>query len=49
MTEKLQNILKEKDPIKKIGVLGMEYVCIPAAALFADAECFDKVLGFQRI
>jgi UDP-N-acetyl-D-mannosaminuronic acid dehydrogenase len=48
MTEKLQNILKEKGPIKNIGVLGMGYVGIPAAALFADIDGFDKVLGFQR-
>lgn len=26
----------------------MGYVGIPAAVLFADAPCFDKVLGFQR-
>ena len=45
---KLENLLKEKGPIKKIGVLGMGYVGIPAAVLFADAPCFDKVLGFQR-
>jgi UDP-N-acetyl-D-mannosaminuronic acid dehydrogenase len=48
MSEKLQKILKEKGPIKKIGVIGMGYVGIPAAALFADAPCFDHVFGFQR-
>ncbi|MDY0387778.1 MAG: nucleotide sugar dehydrogenase [Methanolobus sp.] len=48
MTEKLENILKEKGPIKNIGVLGMGYVGIPAAALFADSDKFDHVLGFQR-
>lgn len=48
MSEKLQKILKEKGPIKKIGVIGMGYVGIPAAALFADASCFDHVFGFQR-
>ncbi|MDK2940436.1 MAG: UDP-N-acetyl-D-mannosaminuronic acid dehydrogenase [Methanolobus sp.] len=48
MTEKLQKILDERGPIKKIGVLGMGYVGIPAAALFADADKFEKVLGFQR-
>lgn len=48
MSEKLIKILKEKGPIKKIGVIGMGYVGIPAAALFADAPCFDHVLGFQR-
>ena len=45
---KLEKLLKERGPIKKIGVLGMGYVGIPAAVLFADAPCFNKVLGFQR-
>jgi len=45
---KLETLLEERGPIKKIGVLGMGYVGIPAAVLFADAPCFDKVLGFQR-
>lgn len=45
---KLEKLLKEKGPIKKVGVLGMGYVGIPSAVLFADASCFDKVLGFQR-
>ncbi|RXA19716.1 nucleotide sugar dehydrogenase [Methanosarcina sp. MSH10X1] len=45
---KLEKLLKERGPIKKIGVLGMGYVGIPSAVLFADAPCFDKVLGFQR-
>jgi len=48
MVGKLQSILDTKGPIKKIGVLGMGYVGIPAAALFADADEFDLVLGFQR-
>nr|WP_304364414.1 nucleotide sugar dehydrogenase [Methanosarcina sp. KYL-1] len=41
-------MLEERGPIKKIGVIGMGYVGIPAALLFADAPCFDHVLGFQR-
>ena len=45
---KLENFFKERGPIKKIGVLGMGYVGIPSAVLFADAPCFNKVLGFQR-
>ncbi len=45
---KLEKLLKEHGPIKKIGVLGMGYVGIPAAVLFADSSCFNKVLGFQR-
>ena len=43
----LENI-KTRGPIRKIGVLGMGYVGIPAAALFADAPQFEKVYGFQR-
>ncbi|ATU08098.1 nucleotide sugar dehydrogenase [Methanohalophilus portucalensis] len=46
--DKLQSLLEERGPIKKIGVIGMGYVGIPAAALFADSAEFDKVLGFQR-
>jgi UDP-N-acetyl-D-mannosaminuronic acid dehydrogenase len=49
MSEKLQKILKEKGPIKKIGVIGMGYVGIPAAALFADAPCFDHVLVSREL
>jgi UDP-N-acetyl-D-mannosaminuronic acid dehydrogenase len=45
---KLEKLLKERGPIKKIGVLGMGYVGIPAAVLFADVPGFSKVLGFQR-
>jgi UDP-N-acetyl-D-mannosaminuronic acid dehydrogenase len=48
MTGKLQSLLLKKGPIKKIGVVGMGYVGIPAAVLFADAGEFDHVLGFQR-
>ncbi|MBP2030122.1 UDP-N-acetyl-D-mannosaminuronic acid dehydrogenase [Methanohalophilus levihalophilus] len=48
MSGKLQSILEERGPIKKIGVIGMGYVGIPAAALFADSPKFDHVLGFQR-
>jgi UDP-N-acetyl-D-mannosaminuronic acid dehydrogenase len=44
----LQDILRKRGPIKKVGVLGMGYVGIPAAALFADSPQFDKVYGFQR-
>ena len=45
---KLELLLKERGQIKKIGVIGMGYVGIPSAVLFADAPCFNKVLGFQR-
>ena len=44
----LADLLRERGPIKKIGVLGMGYVGIPAAALFADAPQFVHVYGFQR-
>ena len=43
---KLEKILNEKGPIRKVGVVGMGYVGIPSAVLFADH--FDFVLGFQR-
>ncbi len=44
----LSDIIRKRGPIKKIGVLGMGYVGIPAAALFADSPQFDRVYGFQR-
>jgi UDP-N-acetyl-D-mannosaminuronic acid dehydrogenase len=44
----LQHLIKERGPIKKIGVVGMGYVGIPAAALFAHSPMFDMVYGFQR-
>ncbi|MEI8331225.1 MAG: nucleotide sugar dehydrogenase [Methanomicrobiales archaeon] len=44
----LEAVLKEIGPIRKIGVLGMGYVGIPAAALFADVPQYDRVYGFQR-
>ncbi|MDF1534510.1 MAG: nucleotide sugar dehydrogenase, partial [Methanosarcinaceae archaeon] len=48
MSNHLKNILDEKGPIKNIGVIGMGYVGIPAAVLFADSNAFDHVWGFQR-
>src|SRR5450759_1138204 len=48
MGNNLKEILDKKGPIRKIGVIGMGYVGIPAAALFADLDVFDSVLGFQR-
>ncbi len=48
MSERLQSIIDSRGPIKKIGVVGMGYVGIPAAALFADAPEFTSVVGFQR-
>lgn len=43
---KLSEIIKKKGPIRKVGVIGMGYVGIPSAVLFA--EKFDLVWGFQR-
>jgi UDP-N-acetyl-D-mannosaminuronic acid dehydrogenase len=44
----LETIIYKRGPIKKIGVIGMGYVGIPAAALFADSPQFAHVYGFQR-
>ena len=44
----LASLLKKRGPIKRIGVVGMGYVGIPAAALFAASPKFDSVIGFQR-
>jgi UDP-N-acetyl-D-mannosaminuronic acid dehydrogenase len=44
----LASLIRKRGPIKKIGVIGMGYVGIPAAALFADSQKFDMVYGFQR-
>ncbi|HZD42994.1 MAG TPA: nucleotide sugar dehydrogenase, partial [Methanomicrobiales archaeon] len=37
-----------EDPIRRIGVVGMGYVGIPAAVLFADSPQFERAVGFQR-
>jgi UDP-N-acetyl-D-mannosaminuronic acid dehydrogenase len=44
----LESLIRKRGPIKEIGVIGMGYVGIPAAALFADSPHFDRVYGFQR-
>ncbi|WP_424359205.1 nucleotide sugar dehydrogenase [Methanocella sp. MCL-LM] len=44
----LKKIIERKGPIRKVGVIGMGYVGIPAAALFADCKQFTHVCGFQR-
>jgi UDP-N-acetyl-D-mannosaminuronic acid dehydrogenase len=44
----LSELIKERGNIKKIGVVGMGYVGIPAAVLFANSSAFDLVYGFQR-
>jgi len=48
MFETLQELLEKRGPIRNIGVLGMGYVGIPAALLFADVPHFERVYGFQR-
>jgi len=48
MSGRLQSIISGRGPIKTIGVVGMGYVGIPAAVLFANAPGFESVLGFQR-
>ena len=48
MTENLETLIKKRGPIRKVGVFGMGYVGIPAAALFADVAGIEHVYGFQR-
>jgi len=48
MSSSLKTLLDRKGPIKRIGVVGMGYVGIPSAVLFADSPAFDFVYGFQR-
>ncbi|MCP1715120.1 UDP-N-acetyl-D-mannosaminuronic acid dehydrogenase [Methanocalculus alkaliphilus] len=44
----LATLFKERGPIRTIGVIGMGYVGIPAAVLFADIPGITHVYGFQR-
>jgi UDP-N-acetyl-D-mannosaminuronic acid dehydrogenase len=48
MEASLAALLQQKGPIKKIGVIGMGYVGIPSAVLFAAVPHYEKVCGFQR-
>jgi len=48
MNERMRSVIDARGPIRIIGVVGMGYVGVPAAALFADATEFESVLGFQR-
>ena len=48
MTENLATLIQNRGPIRTIGVIGMGYVGIPAAALFADVAGVEHVYGFQR-
>ena len=47
-SEKLKGIIKRKGKIRKVGIIGMGYVGIPAAALFADSPTVELAVGFQR-
>ncbi|QSZ67871.1 nucleotide sugar dehydrogenase [Methanofollis aquaemaris] len=48
MTTNLTSLIKQRGPIRTIGVFGMGYVGIPAALLFANAPGTEHVYGFQR-
>ncbi len=48
MTDRLTTLIQERGPIRTIGVIGMGYVGIPAAVLFADIPGITHVYGFQR-
>lgn len=48
MASTLSSRIQERGPIQTIGVIGMGYVGIPAAVLFAASPAFGKVYGFQR-
>lgn len=48
MKKGLDHILQAKGPIERVGVVGMGYVGIPSAVLFADSGAFQEVIGFQR-
>jgi UDP-N-acetyl-D-mannosaminuronic acid dehydrogenase len=48
MKEKLEALLERRGPISRVGVIGMGYVGIPSAAVFANCPAFDFVWGFQR-
>ena len=48
MSEKLSSRIARRGRIKTIGVVGMGYVGIPAAMLFASSPQSEIVYGFQR-
>jgi len=48
MAEKLERAFAARGSIRTIGVVGMGYVGIPSAALFADVPGYTRVYGFQR-
>nr|WP_319540016.1 nucleotide sugar dehydrogenase [uncultured Methanospirillum sp.] len=48
MNEYLQKVIAQRGPIRTIGVIGMGYVGIPAALLFANVPSVKMVYGLQR-
>ena len=48
MSSTLEKHLETRGPIRRVGVVGMGYVGIPAAMLLADAPNVEIVWGFQR-
>ena len=48
MAEGLAGALRVKGPIRRVGIVGMGYVGIPSAVLFAHSGAFHEVIGFQR-
>ena len=48
MATELSAALNQRGPIRTIGVIGMGYVGIPSAVLFASVPGIQKVYGFQR-
>jgi UDP-N-acetyl-D-mannosaminuronic acid dehydrogenase len=48
MTGGLGGMLRAKGPVRRVGVVGMGYVGIPSAVLFAASGAFSEVIGFQR-
>ena len=48
MSSPLGLLFERRGPIRRVGVIGMGYVGIPAAVLFAHAPDLDHVYGFQR-
>ncbi|PWR73645.1 nucleotide sugar dehydrogenase [Methanospirillum stamsii] len=48
MATDLSDLIRERGHIRKIGVIGMGYVGIPSAVLFAKVPGIEKVYGFQR-
>lgn len=48
MATRLKSLRGKRGPVRTVGVVGMGYVGIPSAVLFAAAPALAKVYGFQR-